>query len=101
VVVEAAAVGFADHCSARREVMAVPGSPLDPHAQGWNQRSATLIQNSTDVVEAIRPLENRVRAAPDAYHPSDGMNGNNALDLVGSCSAYHRCRSTKSFACRV
>jgi DNA processing protein len=42
-----------------REVMAVPGSPLDPRAQGCNQLirdGATLIQSAADVLEAIRPL---------------------------------------------
>ena len=42
-----------------REVMAVPGSPLDPRAQGCNQLirdGATLVQNADDVLEAIRPL---------------------------------------------
>lgn len=41
-----------------REVLAVPGSPLDPRAQGCNQlirEGATLIQNAEDVLEAIRP----------------------------------------------
>jgi DNA processing protein len=41
-----------------REVMAVPGSPLDPRAQGCNlliREGATLIQNAEDVLEAIRP----------------------------------------------
>lgn len=44
---------------AGREVMAVPGSPLDPRAQGCNQlirEGATLIQSAADVIEAIRPL---------------------------------------------
>ena len=44
---------------AGREVMAVPGSPLDPRAQGCNQLirdGATLVQTAADVVEAIRPL---------------------------------------------
>ena len=43
--------------------MAVPGSPLDPRAQGCNQLirdGATLIQTAADVVEALRPLERRV-----------------------------------------
>jgi DNA processing protein len=43
---------------AGREVMAVPGSPLDPRAQGCNQLirdGATLVQNAADVVEAIQP----------------------------------------------
>ncbi len=45
-----------------REVMAVPGSPLDPRAQGCNlliREGATLIQTADDVLEAISPL--RVR----------------------------------------
>ncbi len=39
-----------------REVMAVPGSPLDARAQGCNQLirdGATLVQNVDDVIEAI------------------------------------------------
>jgi DNA processing protein len=43
---------------AGREVMAVPGSPLDPRAQGCNQLirdGATLIQNAGDVMEGLRP----------------------------------------------
>ena len=42
-----------------REVMAVPGSPLDPRAQGCNlliREGATLIQTADDVLEALRPL---------------------------------------------
>lgn len=41
-----------------REVMAVPGSPLDPRAQGCNlliREGATLIQTADDVLEAILP----------------------------------------------
>jgi DNA processing protein len=50
-----------------REVMAVPGSPLDPRAQGCNQlirEGATLIQNADDVLEAIRPFNLRPLAQP-------------------------------------
>ena len=50
---------------AGREVMAVPGSPLDPRAQGCNQLirdGATLVQNAADVIEAIRPSAPRVAA---------------------------------------
>ena len=65
---------------AGREVMAVPGSPLDPRAQGCNQLirdGATLVQNAADVVEAVRPYESRVRSAPmpfdhRAEEPLDG-----------------------------
>lgn len=44
---------------AGREVMAVPGSPLDPRAQGCNQLirdGATLIQGAADVLECIGNL---------------------------------------------
>ncbi|WP_419816792.1 DNA-processing protein DprA [Glacieibacterium sp.] len=39
-----------------REVMAIPGSPLDPRAQGCNQlirEGATLVQSAADIIEAI------------------------------------------------
>ena len=47
-----------------REVMAVPGSPLDPRAQGCNlliREGATLIQTAEDVIEAITPILPGVR----------------------------------------
>jgi DNA processing protein len=70
---------------AGRDVMAVPGSPLDPRAQGCNQLirdGATLVQNAADVVEAIRPFESRVRSAPESYQPAQEVNGDDALGLV-------------------
>jgi DNA processing protein len=70
---------------AGRDVMAVPGSPLDPRAQGCNQLirdGATLVQNAADVVEAIRPFESRVRSAPESYQPAQVVNGDDALGLV-------------------
>jgi len=49
-----------------REVMAVPGSPLDPRAQGCNgliRDGATLIQNAAEVLDAVGPgATGRVRA---------------------------------------
>jgi len=39
-----------------REVMAIPGSPLDPRAQGCNlliREGATLVQSAADVLEAL------------------------------------------------
>jgi DNA processing protein len=42
-----------------REVMAVPGFPLDPRAQGVNaliRDGATLVQSAADIVEAIAPF---------------------------------------------
>jgi DNA processing protein len=48
-----------------RDVMAVPGSPLDPRAQGCNQlirEGAILVQNAGDVLETIRPFHLRTLA---------------------------------------
>ena len=60
---------------AGREVMAVPGSPLDPRAQGCNQLirdGATLIQNAEDVHEAVSPLRVRpFRTKELDYAPAD------------------------------
>ena len=50
-----------------RDVMAVPGSPLDPRAQGCNKLirdGAILIQNAQDVVETIRPFDLRSLREP-------------------------------------
>lgn len=69
---------------AGREVMAVPGSPLDPRAQGCNlliREGATLVQSAADVIEAIRPLAPRpfrasgidFRADPGGSDASDGQ----------------------------
>nr|WP_208417576.1 DNA-processing protein DprA [Sphingopyxis panaciterrae] len=66
-----------------REVMAVPGSPLDPRAQGCNmliREGATLIQNVDDVIEAVGPIDTRMvrepvqafRATPIAPEAGDG-----------------------------
>lgn len=71
---------------AGREVMAVPGSPLDPRAQGCNQLirdGATLVQNAADVVEAIRPFASQVRSPPSSFEPAHAhLNGDDALGLV-------------------
>ncbi|MFB0875211.1 MULTISPECIES: DNA-processing protein DprA [unclassified Sphingobium] len=48
---------------AGREVMAVPGSPIDPRAQGCNElirQGATLVQNAADVMEAIGGFDTRM-----------------------------------------
>jgi DNA processing protein len=50
-----------------RDVMAVPGSPLDPRAQGCNQlirEGAILIQNAEDVLETIQPFHLRPLGQP-------------------------------------
>jgi DNA processing protein len=58
---------------AGREVMAVPGSPLDPRAAGCNaliRDGATLVQSAADVLEQIRPF-----AGPGVRAPADGYAG--------------------------
>ena len=56
-----------------REVLAVPGSPLDPRAQGCNlliREGATLIQTADDVLEMLRPIDPRMLSEPSAsYDP--------------------------------
>jgi DNA processing protein len=50
-----------------REVLAVPGSPLDPRAQGCNlliREGATLVQTVDDVMEALRPIDPRMLGEP-------------------------------------
>ena len=78
---------------AGREVMAVPGSPLDPRAQGCNQLirdGATLVQSAADVIETIRPLDSRVRSAGVPFAPAPADSGEadadarrNVEDLLG------------------
>jgi DNA processing protein len=70
---------------AGREVMAVPGSPLDPRAQGCNsliRDGATLIQSVADVLETIRPIASMMgspkvafRAEPISADASDDERG--------------------------
>ena len=74
---------------AGREVMAVPGSPLDPRAQGCNQLirdGATLVQNAADVLEAVQEPTSRVRATADAYCVAESDGGETTAfveDLLG------------------
>src|SRR3546814_10530105 len=57
--------------------MAVPGSPLDPRAQGCNlliREGATLIQTAADVLEAVGPIDRRMVRQPARVptpHPAD------------------------------
>ena len=71
---------------AGREVMAVPGSPLDPRAQGCNQLirdGATLVQNAADVIEAVQPYQSSVASPAPRYEPhkAEELDGE-ALDEV-------------------
>jgi DNA processing protein len=77
---------------AGREVMAVPGSPLDPRAQGCNlliREGATLVQSAADVLEQIRPIDPRlVRSPVDTFTPAPPEDADDAkrraiVDLLG------------------
>lgn len=53
---------------AGREVMAVPGSPLDPRAQGCNRLirdGASLVQDAQDVIACLSPLDDRMVVAEE------------------------------------
>ena len=49
------------------EVMAIPGSPLDPRSSGCNiliREGATVVQNSKDIIEClVRPIKAGVSAS--------------------------------------
>ena len=71
---------------AGREVMAIPGSPLDPRAQGCNQLirdGATLVQNARDVIEALSPSSvARVAEPPAAFAPPGDDAGEGERDAI-------------------
>jgi DNA processing protein len=75
-----------------REVLAVPGSPLDQRAQGCNlliREGATLIQTAEDVLEALRPIDSAVVREPGAgYLPASSEDAGDAersrvVELLG------------------
>ncbi|MEG3181934.1 DNA-processing protein DprA [Sphingomonas sp. LT1P40] len=74
---------------AGREVMAVPGSPLDPRAQGCNlliREGATLVQSVDDILEMIRPIDARaVRSPISAFEggPAIDASAGERRDLEG------------------
>lgn len=67
-----------------REVMAVPGSPLDPRAQGCNlliREGATLVQSAADVLDLINPMDARmVRDAARDWADDSGSIAPDAAD---------------------
>ncbi len=80
-----------------REVMAVPGSPLDPRAHGTNhliRQGATLVQRVDDVIEALsgvlrpRISEPRERlTAPEPVRPSGSELEQARTDIVEKLGA--------------
>jgi DNA processing protein len=70
---------------AGREVMAVPGSPLDPRAQGCNQLirdGATLIQDADDVLESVAPAQPRFASPVNRYEAAGLTDGEDAVGIV-------------------
>jgi DNA processing protein len=77
-----------------REVFAVPGSPLDPRAEGANgllKQGATLVTEAADIVDVLRPIlgapvslpaEEPEAAAAPAGEPS-GSERTNIVSLLG------------------
>jgi len=56
-----------------REVFAVPGSPLDPRAEGTNgllKQGATLVTEAADVIAVLEPILGRGFDLPPAQEPS-------------------------------
>src|SRR5262249_12417640 len=79
-----------------REVFAVPGSPLDPRAEGTNnllKQGAILVTEAADVLAAIEPILGGavtrspqpapVISEPDPEAGPDGDVGSRILDLLG------------------
>ncbi|MEL0206256.1 MAG: DNA-processing protein DprA, partial [Alphaproteobacteria bacterium] len=78
VVVEAAArsgslITAREAAERGGEVMAVPGSPLDPRAEGCNtliREGATLVQNTSEIVECLsRPVSAGLPERDDRPNP--------------------------------
>ncbi|MCJ8190153.1 DNA-processing protein DprA [Sphingomicrobium aestuariivivum] len=56
-----------------REVMAVPGSPLDPRARGCNgliRDGAVLVQDVEDVLATLRPIDARMEHVAEERAPA-------------------------------
>ena len=76
---------------AGRDVMAVPGSPLDPRAQGCNQlirEGAILVQSVADILEAVGPIHGAMLRQPvDPFIPAmadaSDAERRHIIDLLG------------------
>lgn len=97
IVVEAAAksgslITATNAAEAGREVMAVPGHPMDPRATGTNnllRDGAILVRRARDVLDALGDDEPAIGAAepsPDPVETGDSSNGTDAqiLSCLGS-----------------
>ncbi len=79
-----------------REVMAVPGFPLDPRAQGCNQLirdGAALVTCAADIIEAVAPFgAARLRADSPRFAPAPAVDASDAAraaiaDLLSAAPA--------------
>jgi len=70
-----------------REVMAVPGSPMDPRAGGCNaliRDGAILVRDAADIAEVLGvPTRARATPAQQAAAAPAGASGGRLLDLIG------------------
>jgi DNA processing protein len=70
-----------------REVMAVPGHPLDPRASGTNSllmQGASMIRNASDALELLRPLHEKDGGSEiDDNRPADLRDEGEALPKPG------------------
>ena len=84
-----------------REVFAVPGSPLDPRAEGANdliKQGATLVASAADVITVLMPMLGKEIVIHESYMNDDGASGAEAhldeplwdeLDLPGIAAPPH------------
>lgn len=92
VVVEAAAksgslISARDALDIGRDVMAVPGHPLDPRACGCNmliRDGATLVRGADDVVDALAPIAQPLVPKPTIHAPRVQNLHAQILDRIGS-----------------
>ena len=73
-----------------REVMAIPGSPLDPRSHGCNQLirdGAVLVQSAADVIELLSGFDgvprSAFREAVPVYLTNDGALAEAPADIAG------------------
>ena len=93
-----------------REVFAVPGSPLDPRAEGSNgllKQGATLVTEASDIIDVLRPILGQTPDLP-AQEPDAEMSAAGEPDpdereritgLLGPTPVVHRrpCAALRDF----
>lgn len=70
-----------------REVMAAPGSPLDPRTKGCNRlirQGAALIENAQDVLDCLNDLPSHIVSEPDEYYKGPAFDWKSAAQDIES-----------------